>query len=291
MFKKIVNHFHYWYFVKPFTWLKIQVYYLKQPRKIANLSFKSRENEKMDLIVVSFNNEKVIELQIARLAKYFKEPYELIIIDNSSDEQKSLLIQALCAKNKVSYLKLPKQSDFKISASHAIGLNWVYRNLIKKRKPKYFGFLDHDVFPIESVRVKQYLEKQKFYGLKHYGVNNSNLNIWDENTPEYWYLWAGFSFFRFDAIANNKRIDFMPLHIHNTFFDTGGSNWLSLYSPEDRSKLQFCRWRREQCADGDIVDVIDDKWVHTMNGSDWRNLKKRPSFIEEVLSEFENKIA
>jgi len=59
---------------------------------------------------------------------------------------------------------------------------------------------------------------------------------------------------------------------------------------EDRSKLDFYKWRREQCVDGDIVDLIDEKWVHTMNGSDWRNLNKRPSFIEEVLLEFELKI-
>jgi len=230
MFKKIVNHLYYWCFVKPVTWLKIQAYYLKPARKIGHLSFKSQKNEKIDLIIVAFNNEKVIELQIARLAKYFNDSYELIITDNSNDEQKSLLIQQICSKNNVGYLLLPKQSEFKISASHAIALNWVYRNLVKKRRPKYFGFLDHDVFPIKPVTIKKYLKKQKFYGLKHYGVNNANINTWNENTSDYWYLWPGFSFYRFQAMKNIKRIDFMPLHIHNTLFDTGGSNWLSIYS-------------------------------------------------------------
>lgn len=290
VFKKVFKHLHYWYVIKPITWLKIKVYNLKPAQKKLLVTFDKSRYEKVDLIVIAFNNEKVIELQIMRLSKYFKDPYELIIVDNSNDETKASVILDICVRNKTGYIRLPMQNKFKISASHALALNWAYRNVIKKRQPKYFGFLDHDVFPIKPVGIKQHLEKQKFYGLKHYAISSSNPNIWDRNTPAFWYLWPGFSFYNFNEIKNIRNIDFLPLHIHDSFFDTGGANWLSLYSLENTANLAFAQWEREQCADGDIVDIIDRAWVHTMNGSDWRKLNKRATFIEEVLLEFSSKI-
>ena len=40
----------------------------------------------VDIIVVSFNNEKIIDIQIDRLRKHIKDPFYLTIADNSTDK-------------------------------------------------------------------------------------------------------------------------------------------------------------------------------------------------------------
>lgn len=294
--RKIVKHFVYWYINKPLDQIKMRTYYLKPLKTCTriNCEIHKLQNESIDLVVVSFNNANLVKLQIQQIEKYCLDPYQLTIADNSTDEKKSFLIYTICKKKNVGYIRLPKQNKFSGSFSNGIAINWMYLNFIRKREPKYFGFLDHDIFPVSPFAVIPRLKTQKFYGLRHYGINKINENVWDSNSPEYWYLWAGFCFYNYQAIKNTK-IDFTPLSSGKTFFDTGGSNFLSLYSSEDVSKLCFPNWERIKIREGEIrqsdyVDFIDNKWVHTINGSNWMEVSGKDAIIEKTLLQFENNI-
>ena len=131
-------------------------------------------------------------------------------------------------KYTINYLKQPAQPFFRLSSSHGLALNWVYTYLIRRRKWQYFGFIDHDVFPISHVNLITKLSNNVFYGVRHYAVSSLNRSIWDNNTPYYWYSWPRFAFFNYELVKNIK-YDFMPKVLNGRFFDTGGGLFQELY--------------------------------------------------------------
>ena len=121
------------------------------------------------------------------------------------------------------YLRLPpnpwtRRND---SRSHGIALNWVWRNVIKPGAPHAFGFIDDDMFPVAPVDPFAPLATHAFYG--------------DTRTAgPRWFLWAGYCFFRYDAVAD-KRLDFgLDWFVG---LDTGGANWDVLYRDVDPKSL------------------------------------------------------
>ena len=165
-----------------------------------------------DLAVVTFNNSKVVDYQIRCLNKYFKFPFRFTVFDNSTDDIIASEIKDICNRYGIVYIKLPKQNFIPKgmgSYSHGIACNYLFEKYIRHGGAKYFGLLDHDIFPVENFDVSKYLEKQFFYGVKHR-----------------FYIWPGLFFVRMDAIKN-KKIDFRPsLHLHG---DTGACNGLVLF--------------------------------------------------------------
>lgn len=274
--------------------IRREMYYSKRPlkKKIVNFDFQRAAKGQIDIIIVAFNNEKIIKILIDKLEKYFKDPYQLIIADNSSIENKSKLIYDLCTRYKVSYFRLPKQSFYKLSSSHGVALNWIYKNIIKKRKPDYFGFIDHDLFPISDVTIIPYINAQNIYGLKHYGVDNFATNkrndVWEKNESGYWYFWPGFSFFKFAYIRSIKKVNFLPCVKRKVLLDTGGSNFESIYSQCKEDELKFPDHTFVPTREGRMIELIDNKWVHTLNGSNWRNLNWEDKAVENILEAFEN---
>jgi hypothetical protein len=197
-------------------------------------------------------------------------------------------LYAFAKKYTINYLKLPAQPFFKLSSSHGLALNWVYMNLIKRREGQYFGFIDHDVFPVSRVNLISKLSNQLFYGVRHYAVSNFNRNIWDSNSPSFWYLWPGFAFFNYELVKNIK-FDFMPKVINGHIFDTGGGLFQEFYAnPKYNSDdITFVKWDRIYSQRGKVVDVFDEKWIHTLNGSNWRGLDVDENEMEKIIEEFE----
>ena len=292
-FSKIINHGFYWLIEKPISKLIAFGYRIIPFAFCKRVNLQNNKVSKgiIDIIIISFNNESIINIQIDKLKKYFIDPFCLTIADNSTDRTIAMQIRAICLEKNIGYIKLPKQNYFKRSASHAIALNWVYKNFIKKRQPEYFGFLDHDVFPVTFISIRSILEKQHYFGLRNYGINSKNSNVWDVNDPTFWYLWAGFCFYNTDWLRH-KKIDFMFFTVDSTFMDTGGANWKSLYSKDNTLYYYFPTWKRINIGPGesrqsDFIDFIDNRWVHTINGSDWFTSKKKDKQIEEILKTFE----
>jgi hypothetical protein len=244
-------------------------------------------NRQCDLITVAFNNVKTIKQQIYFVRKYIQGSYDYIVADNSTNRAIGKEIETLCAANEVSYIRLPKNYLTKTrggSYSHGTALNWIYRHIVQKRQPRHFGFIDHDLFPIRPVDPAEGLAHQPVYGYL-------------KERESWWYLWAGFCFFRFDFVRNRK-IDFLPARPENTYLDTGGGNWYSIYSQLEKSSLSWASYCYESSSGhvkGDwadrIAEYLDDAWIHTIGASNWYGdapdlLKQRENAVRKIMESY-----
>ena len=232
----------------------------------------------IDIITIAFNNTFVIKHQIKKVKKNILDKnYTHIIIDNSSDLSQRVEIKNICIEEQVAYLSLPairKSSAFLGSDSHAIALNWVYYNLIKKRKPCYFGFLDHDLYPLKSVSIQDKIQDQPFYGRKDIRDNC-------------WYLWPGFAFFRLSSL-DCVDVNFFPTKAGNVYLDTGGALWHTYYKNLNVSDYLFAERNRVYLNQigydfPDTVEFIDNLWFHSENASMWRSASDYRSAINDIL--------
>ncbi len=231
-----------------------------------------------ELATISFNNSKVIEYQIRTLHHFFSYPFRYTVFDNSTVEEKAEEIEEMCSQYKVGYVRLPRQEFLPScmgSYSHGIAINYVYDRYIVKGGAKFFGLLDHDIFPIEPFDISAYLEKQSFYGIKHR-----------------FYIWPGFFFINMEKIKN-KKLDFRPsLHLHG---DTGACNYYSLFKGIDFSKYELVE-EEKICFDGydDIFQFgysyFRCGWIHCWNASNYMKKKSIDFKMNMIFSLLNNKL-
>lgn len=243
-----------------------------------------------DIYVIAFNNCDTLQLQYEKLTMYLEDEFNYIIIDNSNIKEVRNKIYNFCNEKHLGYISLPYQKVFKISDSHALALNWVFKNLITRRKPFIVGLIDHDIFPFRNYSVIKSLKNHPFYGVRHFAVSGKNKNVWCENTPEFWYLWPGFVFFNYSQLRN-IRFDFMPMHYKELFFDTGGGLYKEFYSKiSQRNNSFFVQHNWAQISQDRGVDLFDESWVHVSNVSNWRNINDKLDYsnLSEIVNRFEN---
>ena len=254
----------------------------------ANLSLCSlaKGNQSTDIVTIALNNYQIIPIQIDYVKKYWQDDHTHIIADNSTDKNISEKIKAYCIKHNVPYIRLPKNFQRR-SYSHATALNWVYKHVISKRRPAFFGFTDHDLFPVKHVSLIKTLQNQHIYGPKRV-------------RGDYWYISAILCFFDFNFVKDRKP-DFMPVRYgkdSNNYLDTGGGNWSRIYSKIDQSKVVFCKESLEKIGNGgdrhnDYVELFDDVFLHTINGADlqYEDEQKHQSKkyqLQDLISRFEH---
>lgn len=234
----------------------------------------------LDLVTIAYNNEAVIEWQIKFIKKNLKDKYTYTVADNSSSAETAQKIKTICLNNNVGYIRLPKNPyNGKLpSWSHGLALNWLYKHFIKPRQAGYFGFLDHDIFPVEPVEIIKILKQFLIYGEVDYRADK-------------WYLWPGFCFFRREFFAG-KRVNFSAYGLVTfsslTGLDTGGGNWNSVYSktPKDQVRaaehqFAFLRQIGEPNPDGKPYHWVGDNDTLEAN-YDTSNLGENDRFIEFI---------
>jgi len=243
----------------------------------------------MCFVTIAFNNVFLIEQQIRLVKKYIKdENYIHIIADNSDCKEKREQIKNLCQKENIDYISLPfnwfQKMHIKACYAHGLSMTWIYHSIIKKLKPRYFGYLDHDIFPINNYSVVEKIQSQDFFGRLI------------DRTPEnfqkpLWYLWAGFCFFRFDKVKN-LNLSFYPCVIDGVYLDTAGSVYLSLYKNYSPNELYLGAplaekyFREGNNYHSDLLHFIDNDWVHTINGSNWKKVKDKDDFLKDFLNQY-----
>lgn len=244
--------------------------YIQTPPTTSNCNLQDFNGKDTIYITVAFNNDKVIDYQIKLLKKYHMGSFVHLVLDNSTDNQKSQLIESICNANEIAYIKLPC-NRFKLSRSHGSALNWACRNILSKTQFNYVGFLDHDCFPVKEVTWQTKLKEQPYYG-----VLQERDNIW--------YLWPGFCFFNLRLIDIDK-LDFMLIHGKT---DTGGKNYLTIFKDYNKDSILFpgyicrklCDIEESDLRQATSVEVFDDEWIHLMNGSNWLKLESEGKNIE-----------
>ena len=289
---KIFKYIFYWWIRKPL----IEIYYrlfiifpiLLCRRSLINIP----KGGSTLLVVVAFNNAELIQIQIRLFRKFIKENYVLLIADNSSDDKNSDLIYAKCIHEKVDDIKVPRQKMFKNSTSHAIALNWVYKKIIYNCKFDTVGFLDHDIFPIKDTFIAEKIKNKLAFGVLNYAMDINTKDIWSIRGTQDWYLWPGYAFFNVSCLKK-LNVDFRPILLKNKHFDTGGRNWFNIYSKFPVDKFCFVSFISIKIGEGNsrqnnYVDVVDETWVHLINGSNWYNESEEQVSIKNKFDSYIN---
>jgi len=170
------------------------------------------------LIAVAFNDPGFAERQIALVKLNIPDCLHLIA-DNSTDAVAAARIEVAASAAGCAYVKLrpgPWRKPEDGGRSHALAMNWVWRNLLRPARPLAFGFIDHDLFPLRAADPFAPLADHAVAGQVRDRSGGRNR----------WYLWAGFCFFRFDAVER-RALDFSLDWAAG--LDTGGANWFALY--------------------------------------------------------------
>lgn len=195
------------------------------------------------LVTVAFKDAQVIAWQLRLLRRYVPHDVHLIA-DNTQDDAQAEAIRAVALREGASYIRLP-ENVAKESRSHGLALNWIWHNILRPGAPSAFGFLDHDLFPLAPDDPFAVLKRQDFYG-------------WVRTAPPRWFLWAGFCFFRFDAVKD-KSLDFGQDWFVG--LDTGGGNWNALYHGADLARFEMAAMRHTPYRAGVALHDAPFQWI------------------------------
>lgn len=254
--------------------------------KCINLPLADQKGKGIDLITVAFNNDLLIARQQQFLNRFVKDEFMHIIVDNSTDRSCSCRLQQFCKKESLAYLRIPFNPLGRIgsSYSHAAAVNYVYCKVVRKRNPKAFGIIDHDLFPVREVHICDYLNEQPFYG-----------PLRKRQEGKYWYLSGIMSFFNTEWVKQHGGIDYMPVMPESAYLDTGGGNWFRFFSEVDRTQYKFPSEEKVPLRDGgdrhgDFLEYFDDKhWLHTINGSCWKAVAEgKDNQVQTILDKILN---
>ena len=245
------------------------------------------ESCEMLILTVAFNNEQLIKRQIESIRDNIKdENYHYIVTDNSTNKQKRKLIQEVCQKYGTNYIPVPFGigilTNYQCAISHGAALNWVYYHVLRKIKPKRFAIIDHDIFPVKSYNLTIALGEKDFYGVRRSGNGE-------------WYLWPGWCIFNYAKFTAQP--NFEPIFTQKSFLDTGGSNYPRFYHKYDIQDIPFpivksLRYKKTEGLNrhcdilhSDYIQIVDESWLHLINGSNYANIPGKEDMINHVLSD------
>ncbi len=199
------------------------------------------------VFTIAFNLPWAIEL-MARSVRVHMPEWRLVVVDNSSKPECRTEIAAICARHGVPYLSLPKNIEWSPNRSHGTALNWVWRNVIAPRRPRHFGFIDHDCFPFRRTDEFERISRQPVDGLR----------LAPRFVDNAWFLWAGCMFFN-SRLIGDVDLDFN--HLQALRLDTAGANWERLYRHLDPATLTFLPQQVVALPvpgrGGDTVEVVE----------------------------------
>ena len=169
-------------------------------------SFYHPDPEKLFVINVVFYDADMVELHYDSLKAFFKDPFEYFVLDNTDEAGRSKRVRDYCASQKINYVRLPAHdawARWHDSTSHGLALSWCYANIIKRFRPRVFGFVDGDLFPTEPVSIIGLMENTDAWG-----IVSERWPFWHFWSPVY-YLWPGLSFWKTSHFAG-RTPNFMP---------------------------------------------------------------------------------
>lgn len=194
-----------------------------------------------------------------------------MVLDNSDDDRRASDIQGVAHAHGIAYVRLPPNAwnGSDVAPALALAMNWAWRHLILPGEPKAFGFIDHDIYPVRRT--------DPFAPLQTYPVAG---RVWHRLSR--WHLWAGYCFFRFDAVRHT-RLDFGRDFL--AAMDTGGRNWWRFYRYLNAAKVQDPGVRAEAILAGYSVDECAVEWL-----GDWLHESHHRNSRRDLQSEKEHAV-
>lgn len=242
-----------------------------------------------DIYIVSYKNPDLISYQIRMLSRFFRSPHAIIIVDNNCGEHgdATLQVREICERENVQYLEAPDnwyQHHFDGTQKLGTTLSFLFHNVIKYRKPKWFGFLDHDCFLFKKTTIDDLCWKNKMYG---------RLSMASKNIGTPWCLHVVANFFEFESVKHLP-LDFRASGAYK--LDTGGANFRMLFADKNMEDYRLTEELipyPEGVADEGrqtFYEIIDSRWFHIGNsthdqkaGVGERKLVYAKGFLDAVL--------
>jgi hypothetical protein len=227
-------------------WARTAWYVRRRPIAGETSSLASWIRGRRALITTAFNDPEAVAWQADFIRHHIASCCH-VIIDNSNDDKAAGQIQLAARRRGLPYVRLPDNpwSAKEPSRSHGLAMGWTWHNVIRPGQPESFGFIDHDLFPLE--------ETDPFAPLREAPVWGRILGFGGR-----WYLWAGFCFFRFDAVAH-LNLDFR--HDWYAGLDTGGRNWWPLYRHLDLRRIPTVSYRIETAQPDPTIPGCCFEWL------------------------------
>jgi hypothetical protein len=254
----------------------LSFYKSAQPKELAGFIEKNKHLAGKNIaIVIAFEQPWALNW-LLKMAKKNVSDVTVMVFDNSRKEGARADIERVCNEHGAPYLGLPVYKTKHVNRSHGMAMSWVFHNVVRAIKPNIFGYLDHDLIPVDKVDFAERVDAQPIFGL----INAGKYGTWS--------TWAGYCMFKYDAIKD-QTLNF--LYDFSRDLDTGGRNWSAVYSKLKRDELRFAS--REHITvkvpaieQARPVEFIDARWVHIGGISYNDNLKAKFEFfngLEQAL--------
>lgn len=218
---------------------------------------------KIGIIIITYNAHQLLLKQVEKINKHCKDDFEIVIIDNSTNQQSIDAIKYYCEQLKLVYVKT-KSSSQNGSSSHSFAANLSYKMF--KETYDSFLYLDHDCFPIKDFSISEILNGKQLAGI---GQKKGDIT----------YLWPGCLMFnRIDDI------DFSPNH--ELKLDTGGN----LYKVITETNTVFFNEEHVQNPEFnknfyDFYSLIHNgTFLHFINASNWSHSENHEERINSLLN-------
>lgn len=227
------------------------------------------------IVVVTYNNSALLKRQIELLKRFCKDRFEIVIVDNSTEEEEAQKILYYASEAETLYMKTNASSK-NGSSSHAFAANLSYLKL--KDSYEYLFYLDHDCFPVKEFSVKEILSEKYLFA----GIGQGKAKK---------YLWPGCFMFNNSKIQK-ELIDFSPNGEYR--LDTGGNIYKCIDSyPE---AILYFNEVHEQNPEFNksfynFYSMINgEMFMHFINGSDWAKSKSNQERINSLLNILQKKV-
>jgi hypothetical protein len=226
-------------------------------------------------VTIAFNEPEMVDWQI-RLVRRFLPDCVHLVADNTGDAGQTEAIEAATHLHGTIYLRLAQLHwrGLQVGRNHGLAMDWVWRHVLHPAAPEAFSFIGHDIYPIRPT--------DPFAPLANYPVAGRI----KKRQPR-WHLWAGFCFFRFDAVRD-VGLDFSldwPAGL-----DTGGGNWWRLYRRLDPDRIVEPAYQLDAiipgvpAEDAGIERLCD--WLHETHfrNRDWTLQGEKHRRVGELLA-------
>jgi hypothetical protein len=220
----------------------------------------------LEIATIAFGRGWLIAEQVRLLRKYLEDPFVLLVVDNSDVGGGSPEVKG--ASEGSDYVRPPRE--------HYLALNFAARTF-RFRESRFFGFLDHDVFPTRPTRILPLLEEDGFVGMGQRIASTQEL-----------YPWPGLFFASSEWLAG-RQLDF-----GSRGFGDAGSGLASLFEESDWPKLHRLAHKPRAIREYDDVgfqswgvEEIGD-WLHLSNGSGWMTVpdpEGREAILRKIVAD------
>lgn len=230
-------------------------------------------SKRLDLFITGYERPDLLRHQVRLIEQNLRDPYGLCLVDNSRDPVAKRMEWTCGELGTIGYIRCHTpghrhEDVLNLAARHAqhIGCD-------------YFGFLDHDIFPIRPTEILPLLKKSGFYGL---GQRDPTGHL---------YLWPGFCFFSREWLAG-RALDFGGTKgpTRDKDGDAGAALW-PLFTGCDWDDLPPLDhgYRQIRPDDGygsqsSSVEILGD-WLHLSNASKWKKVPnpRQRDLLEQAL--------